>query len=377
MQLVNASEMNQINLLRQSHDFYQALTMIDQYLKSVPDDQNALFSKGLILSDLEQYTESVEIFNRLIKKYPSTPELHNNLAIVLAYSGKFEDSQKAFQKALHLRNNYREAHKNLDALNFAITYRKYLRQSVKKDVYRKKQLHEAIESQSQNTNNAQACHKLLESQMLTREIQSDLTKLGYYQGKIDGTFHKEIKSAIQEFQRFHQLPEKGYVSWKLLAQIQDVIDEKKLQTKNQQNKTMSQMQRKRLTRKLQHGLYDLGYSPGPQNGECHEQTCQALSQFTSDHSIDDAPDISFSISGHVMKALYYVQGKWTIVPVQPDDICTHFMPLTQFIDSGYKPIHYIGYATILVNKTGHYIMITNSSAHCRDMKRLVGTKRIQ
>jgi len=377
MQLANASDMNKANLLRQSHDFHQALTMIDQQLKNTPDNQNALFLKGLILSDLARYDESVKIFKQLIEKYPSTPELYNNLAIVLAFSKKFEDSQKAFQKALHLRNNYREAHKNLDALNFAKTFQTYLRKSAKKDGYNKKKLYEAIKNHAQNTNNTQTCYKLLESQMLTREIQSDLTKLGYYQGKIDGTFHSKIKSAIQEFQKFHQLPVKGYISWKLLAQIQDAIDEKKLQTNNQQSKTMSQMQTKRLTRKLQHGLYDLGYLPGPLNGEYHEQSRQALNQFIKDHSIDDVPEISFSISGHVMKALYYIQGKWTIVPVQADDICTHFIPLAQFIDSGYKPIHYIGYATILEHKTGHYIMITNSSAHCRDMKKLVRAKRIK
>jgi len=373
-QLVSASDLKQAVLFRQSHDFHQALTMINQYLKKTPDDQNALFTKGLILSDLERYSESIDIFKDLIKKYPATPELYNNIATVLAFSGKFDDSQKAFQKALHLRNNYREAHKNLDALKFVIKYQGYLSKSKRKNVYNKKNLFASIQRQSQNADNLKTCYKLLESQMLTREIQSDLMKLGYYQGKIDGTFHQTIKSAIQEFQRFHQLPVKGYISWKLLAQIQDAIDEKKLQTDSQKVKTLSQMRAKRLTQKIQHGLYDLGYSPGPHSGEFHEETRQALNQFITDHSIDDAPDISFTISGHIMKALYHIQGKWTIVPVQPDDICTHFIPLKNFIDSDYKPIHYIGYATILAHKTGNFIMITNSSDHCRDMKKLVGAE---
>jgi len=374
----NTSDLKKAVIFRKSHEYKQALELITRYLKNVPDDQNALFTKGLIFIDLERYTESIDIFEQLIKKYPATPELYNNLAIVLAFSGKYEDSQKAFQKALHLQNNYREAHKNLDALKFAKTYREYLIQADKKNVrFDKKKLLASIQNQSQNDRNLQTCHKLLESQILTREIQSNLMKLGYYQGKINGTFHSGIRSAIQEFQRFHQLPVKGFISWHLLAKIQDVIDEKKLQPLNKQEKTLTQMQRKRLTQKIQHGLYDLGYSPGPQNSEFHEQTQQALNQFIDDHSINDTPEISFAIAGHIMKALYHLQGKWTVVPVQPDDICANFVPLMEFINSGYKPIHYIGYATILGHQTEPHIMITNSSAHCRDMKKLVGAKKIQ
>jgi len=375
---LNASDFKKVTLSRQSRDFHEALILVDQCLEISPDDPDALFTKGLILSDLERYSESIDIFNQLIKKYPATPELYNNYAIVLAFSGKYEDSQKAFQKALHLRNNYREAHKNLDALKFVITYRKYLCQSLirGKGLYNKKELYVSIQNDSQRLDNLNICYKLLESQMLTREIQSDLTKLGFYQGKIDGTYHATIKLAIQEFQKFYQIPVKGYITWKLLAQIQDAIDEKKLQIKKQPQKTLSQMQKTRLTQKIQHGLYDLGYSPGPQNGKFHKQTRQALNQFITDHSIKDAPDISFSISGHVMKALYHIQGKWTIVPVQANDNCTHFIPLKQFIDIGYQPVHYIGYATILRHNTGHYIMISNSSAHCREMKRIIGAQKI-
>lgn len=362
-------------MFRKSHEFHQALACINQYLNNAPENQDALFLKGLILSDLERYSESSALFKKLIKKYPATPELYNNFAIVLAFSGNHEESQKAFQKALHLRNNYREAHKNLDALKFAQTYQEYLKKTEKKEIYNKKRLFTSIQSHTKNDNNLKTCYKLLESQMLTREIQTDLTKLGYYQGKIDGNFKATIKSAIQEFQRFHQLPIKGFISWKLLAQIQDAIDEKKLQPKNQQKRTLSQMQQKRLTQKIQHGLYDLGYSPGSQNGEFHEQTRRALNQFITDHSIDEALEISFTVSGHVMKALYQIQGKWTIVPVQSDDMCTHFIRLKQFIDSGYKPIHYIGYATILAHPTGHYILVTNSSDHCRDLKKLIGTEK--
>jgi len=372
--MVNASELKQATMFRKSRDFHQALAHINQYLKKSSENQNALFLKGLILSDLERYSESIALFNKLIKRYPSTPELYNNLAIVQAFSGKYEESSKTFQKALHLRNNYREAHKNLDALKFAQTYQKYVKQTVNKDVYNKKILMTSIQNHTKVDNNLKTCYKLLESQMLTREIQTDLTKLGYYQGKIDGNFHAKIRSSIMDFQKFHQLPIKGYISWKLLSHIQDAIDEKKSQADDKQKKTLSELQTTRLTQKIQHGLYDLGYSPGAQNGEFHNQTRQALNQFLVDHAIDDSPEISFTISGHVMKALYQSQEKWTIVPVQPDDICTHFIHLKQFIDSGYKPIHYIGYATILAHKTGHYILITNSSAHCRDMKKIIGNK---
>jgi len=372
---VCASDLKQAAMFRKSHQYDQALATVNQYLNKSPDDRDGLFIKGLILSDLKRYSESIAIFQKLIKAYPATPELHNNLAIVLAFSGKYEDSQKAFQKALHLLHTYRAAHKNLDALKFAISYHKHLK---KKTTFSKQHVLESMQFKSKSTDNqmnSRTCRKLLDTQMLIRQIQTGLSKLGYYKGKIDGTFQSHTQTGIKDFQRFHQIPINGSISWQLLARIQDTIDEKKIVSSYQKKLSLPQLRMDRLTEKIQHGLYDLGYSPGPQNGKFHQQTQQALSKFIKDHSIKDVPKISFSISGHIMKALYNIQGKWTIVPIVENESCTHFVPLVTYIDNGYKPIDYIGYATILKHNTRNNIMIANSSANCRDMQRLISAKK--
>ncbi|KPA12143.1 secreted protein containing Peptidoglycan binding-like domain protein [Candidatus Magnetomorum sp. HK-1] len=380
--LVNRTEASLLKTaasFRKSHQFKKAIDEIERYLQKSPNDRNGLFLKGLVLADLERYTESIKIFEQLIKAYPATPELYNNLGTVLAYSGKYENSQKAFQKALHLMNNYRSAHKNIDALKFATDYVKFLKKSTySPDLYSKTSIIKSILDARSNIDtktykqvNSDICNKLVESQMLIRQIQTGLARLGYYKGKIDGTFHKTIKNAIQEFQSSRHIKDNGFVSWELLARIQNAIDEKKINDVQKKQLTLTQINTRRLTQKIQHGLYDLGYDPGPQNGMENENTLKALSKFKNDYNIQEKANISFEMSGHIMKALYQIQGKWTMVPLIPSDLCTHYVPLIEYINNGYKPILYIGYGTILKHKTGNFIMIVNTPTACQDMKKLL------
>ncbi|MBF0450223.1 MAG: peptidoglycan-binding protein [Candidatus Magnetomorum sp.] len=360
---------------RKTRQFEKALAAIDHHLKKSPNDHKGLFQKGLVLTDLERYSDSLVIFQQLIKAYPYTPELYNNLGTILAFSGQYEDSQKAFQKALHLLHSYRSANKNLDALKFATSYLNDVKKtSYVKNIFSKTSIFSSIldatskAAKTNKQNNSDTCRKLVESHMLIRQIQMGLIRLGYYQGKIDGILHVPLKSAIQDFQSSHHLTVNGYVSWKLLARIQDIIDEKKLLTVQPE---LSHIHRQRLTQKIQNGLFDLGYYSGPQNGLFNEETLQALSQFKNDYSIKEPPNISHDMSGHIMKALYQIQGKWTMVPLMPSELCTHYMPLVDYINSGYKPMRYIGYATILKHETGYMIMIVNTPLACRDMKKLL------
>ena len=374
---IDASSLNAAITYRKSHQFEKAIKEIEKYLKKNPNDRNGLFIKALILTDIERYPESIDIFEKLIKKYPATPELYNNIGTVLAYSGKYDESQKAFQKALHLMNNYRSAHKNIDSLKFATDYINFLKKSSynaeshSKTTILRSILATKSKTKTSEKNNSDICNKLLESQMLIRQIQTGLTKLGYYKGKIDGTFHKEIKNAIKEFQSSRKKKMDGFVSWELLARIQNAIDEKKIQDAKKGQKICSKKNNYRLTQKIQKGLFDLGYDPGPQSGLLNEKTIQAISNFKTDYKIKEETDISFEISGHIMEALYKIQGKWTIVPLTSSDLCTHYLPLTDYINYDYKPILYIGYATILKHKTDNFIMIVNTPTACQEMKKLL------
>jgi tetratricopeptide (TPR) repeat protein len=370
------TDLKKVTEYRSSRQYDKSLEAVESHLKQLPDDRNGLFMKATVLTDLERYHESIVIFQKLIKAYPFTPELYNNLGTVLAFSGQYDDSQKAFQKALHLSHSYRSANKNLDTLKFTLSYLDDLKKKPSsKHILSKKTILSSIMTttsiKTPKQNNAKTCSKLLESHMLIRQIQTGLSKLGYYRGKIDGTFHSTLKSAIEDFQGSHQLKVNGYTSWKLLAMIQDIIDEKKLLTIQKGQQQISHIHHQRLTQKVQHGLFDLGYYSGPQHGLFNHATQKALTQFIDDYHIQEEAIISYDISGHIMEALYKIQGQWTMVPHLSSESCTHYIPLVNYIESGYKPVRYIGYATILKHKTGHCIMIVNTPTACRDMKKIL------
>ena len=374
--LASDDDIKRAAAFRKSYQYDKALSAVENHLKQSPNDRNALFMEGLILTDLERYNEGIHIFQKLINIYPYTPELYNNLGTVLAFSGQYEESQRAFQKALHLSHSYRAANKNLDTLKFVISYvNDKKKESTNQKIISKKFILSIISketSQKKNKrNNADTCSKLVESHMLIRQIQTGLSQLGYYTGKIDGTFQSILKSAIEDFQNSYHLKVNGYISWKLLATIQDIVDEKKILTIHKDQMSLSHIHSQRLTQKIQNGLFDLGYYSGPQHGIMNDETLQALNQFIGDNNISEKATISHDISGHVMQALYQIQGKWTVVPQLPSDSCTHFISLIDYIDSGYKPIRYIGYATVLKHKTGHSIMIVNTPSACREMKKML------
>jgi len=61
--------------------------------------------------------------------------------------------------------------------------------------------------------------KAIDRQRLVREIQQNLTSLGYDPGPIDGLFGKKTRTAIQKFQQKQGLKEDGQATTKLLKSL--------------------------------------------------------------------------------------------------------------------------------------------------------------
>lgn len=90
-----------------------ALERVNAYLKANPADAQAMFLKGVTLSELNKREEAVHTFTQIIEKYPSLPEPYNNLAVLYAEQGQYDKARRVLEAALKTHPSYATAHANL------------------------------------------------------------------------------------------------------------------------------------------------------------------------------------------------------------------------------------------------------------------------
>ena len=90
-----------------------ALEKIETVLAANPKDARARFLKGLILTEQNKSEEAIKVFTALTEDYPELPEPYNNLAVLYAAQGKYEQARKALEMAIRTHPSYAIAHENL------------------------------------------------------------------------------------------------------------------------------------------------------------------------------------------------------------------------------------------------------------------------
>lgn len=90
-----------------------ALQSITTYLKDNPKDAQGRFLKGLILTELNRFPEAIRAFNDLTADYPDLPEPYNNLAVLYAAQGQYDQARNSLEMAIRTHPSYATAHENL------------------------------------------------------------------------------------------------------------------------------------------------------------------------------------------------------------------------------------------------------------------------
>ncbi|MGH8631429.1 MAG: tetratricopeptide repeat protein, partial [Burkholderiales bacterium] len=90
-----------------------ALEKAEAVLAANPKDARAQFLKGLILTEQGKPQEAITVFNALTDDYPELPEPYNNLAVLYAAQGQYEQARKALEMAIRTHPSYAIAHENL------------------------------------------------------------------------------------------------------------------------------------------------------------------------------------------------------------------------------------------------------------------------
>lgn len=113
---VNRDEYQLVQSLVFSGEFTQALQQVDRLLQIYPTDFNARLLRGVILAKLQRYTEAIDVFTQLNEELPGSPEPLNNLAVVYAAQGDYEQAQYILHRALNTHPSYALSYNNLTVL---------------------------------------------------------------------------------------------------------------------------------------------------------------------------------------------------------------------------------------------------------------------
>ena len=125
--------------LHQKGEDAAALTRVDAYLKEHPTSSRAQFLKSLILAKLNRTEDAIELLTSLSEQFPELPEPHNNLAVLFASQGKYDEARVELEMAVRAYPDYATAYQNLGDVYAALAaqaYDKALRLDAKSDAAR-------------------------------------------------------------------------------------------------------------------------------------------------------------------------------------------------------------------------------------------------
>jgi Flp pilus assembly protein TadD len=111
-----AGNIQDINQLFRKGDLAGALAQADLFLQKNPRNAQARFLKGLILAEQGKPADAIDIFTGLTQDYPELPEPYNNLAVLYAAQGKYDDARRELEMAIRALPGYATAHENLGDL---------------------------------------------------------------------------------------------------------------------------------------------------------------------------------------------------------------------------------------------------------------------
>jgi len=118
-------------------DNEMALERAEKGLEKNPQDAELKFYHALALARTGETDDAIDAFKALAEQYPDRPEVHNNLAVLYAQDGQYEQARASLEAALNTDEVYSTAHKNLADIysaQAAAAYNRALARGEQRDV---------------------------------------------------------------------------------------------------------------------------------------------------------------------------------------------------------------------------------------------------
>ncbi|MEX2353867.1 MAG: tetratricopeptide repeat protein, partial [Gammaproteobacteria bacterium] len=104
--LLVRADIEQIQQLIADGDFNDALRVADAELAKDQDNVSYRFLKGLILTRQDRLEQARDIFLDITRTNPELPEPYNNLAVIYAALGDFDQARTALEEAINTHPSY-------------------------------------------------------------------------------------------------------------------------------------------------------------------------------------------------------------------------------------------------------------------------------
>lgn len=92
------------------------LAEVDKLLKTTPDDAALQMERGQLLWRAGRTNDALNAFRRVSKLVPQSAAAHNNIAVILASQGRFDEARLSLESALKTHDAYATIHENMGQL---------------------------------------------------------------------------------------------------------------------------------------------------------------------------------------------------------------------------------------------------------------------
>lgn len=120
-----ADDLSDVQRLYYAGQAQAAMQRADQYLTAHPKDPQMRFVKSVMLADAKRDREAAELLRAISEDYPDLAEPFNNLAVLYAKAGDYEQARAALQQALRNNPSYATAYENLGDVYAALAAQSY------------------------------------------------------------------------------------------------------------------------------------------------------------------------------------------------------------------------------------------------------------
>jgi tetratricopeptide (TPR) repeat protein len=105
----HAARYSYTNVLYKRHRFKDAIAMLDELLEIEPDNGVWLTMKAANLVEINEHQQAMEIFEYIIEKFPSNPQVYMSYGHALRAVGRAEESIAAYKKCIEQGTGLGEA----------------------------------------------------------------------------------------------------------------------------------------------------------------------------------------------------------------------------------------------------------------------------
>ena len=198
---VGATQLDIVKQLLRERQYSEALTHAQALYQTTPQEPNVRFAYALSLIHNDSHGKAMEVLKGLTIEYPKLPEPYNNLAVIYAQNGLYEEAQKNIDLALKVSPGYKLALENQQILNELRAANKKEASSTLREPEAVVKKNESVVKKEEQANVMPVAPSMVQGKALASTVQSTAKSVDPDEvpAEISGPVKKEINQLIQQW----------------------------------------------------------------------------------------------------------------------------------------------------------------------------------